>query len=290
MVAPLRTYNDIYLAAREKLREAGIGAFSVEARLIMAGATGRSGAELLSESRSYLTDNDVIRSIDEMIGRRLAGEPVAYITGEWEFYGIPLNINNAVLIPRIDTEILAAEAIRIMKEPGGKAGLLDLCTGSGCVGLAVAANVPGRRVVLADNSERALAVCRGNIVRNRLTGNTQAIAADALAAPHGFPGVFDAIVCNPPYIPTCEISALEASVRDYEPFEALDGGGDGLDFYRAVSSKWKSVLAEGGYLAFECAAGRSKDVHGIMTDSGFTCIRALTDTLGFERVMVGRKQ
>ena len=285
----MKTYNDIFLGARRKLRAAGIGAHDLEARLIVAHATGKTREELLNLSRLFVTDIAISKEVDEMVMRRLRGEPIAYIVGGWEFYGLPLVINDSVLIPRIDTEVLASQAIKLIKQMGGKTRLLDLCAGSGAVGLAIAANVPDCRVVLADISDRALALCRVNMLRNRLSRKTTAINADALEAPPSLLGTFDAIISNPPYIPSAQLLGLDPSVRDYEPVTALDGGQDGLEFFRAIAGKWKAVLKSGGYLAFECGEGQAKAVRDIMEGSGFANITSHFDTLEIERVVVGKR-
>ena len=283
----MNTYNDIYLGARRRLRAAGVGMHDLEARLIVAHASGKTREELLSLSRFYVTDVSITRAVDEMVQRRLDGQPIAYIVGEWEFYGLPLYINETVLIPRNDTELLAEEAIKLMKRRGVQTRLLDLCAGSGCIGLAIAANVPDCRVVLADNSEHALAVCRANMLRNRLSRNVTAIAADALEPPPSLLGTFDAIVSNPPYIPTGELVDLDVSVRDYEPITALDGGPDGLYFFRAIVTNWPAMLKPGGYLALECGIGQAQAVREIMDDGGLSKIKTFTDTQGIERVIIG---
>ena len=283
----MNTYNDAYLSARRKLRAAGVAAHDLEARLIVSYAAGKTREELMSMSRFFISDNAVLEDIDEMVRRRLAGEPAAYIVGEWEFYGLPLTISREVLIPRIDSEILAETAIKLMKQSGGKTRLLDLCTGSGAIGLAIAANVPDCRIVITDNSEKALAISRINIIRNRLTRNVTAILADVMELPPALLGAFDALVSNPPYIPTAELKNLDSSVRDYEPVTALDGGEDGLDFFREIAKNWQGLLKKGGYLAFECGAGQAAAVREILDDNGFYRISTYLDTLGIERVVVG---
>ncbi|MCL2125824.1 MAG: peptide chain release factor N(5)-glutamine methyltransferase [Oscillospiraceae bacterium] len=284
----MKTYNDLYLGARRRLRAAGVAAHDLEARLIISHATGKAREELLALSRYYVTETATLEMVDELIRRRINGEPIAYIVGEWEFYGLPLVVNETVLIPRIDTEVLAEEAIRLMKLRGGQTRLLDLCAGCGAIGLAVAANVPDCRVVLAEASEKALAVCRTNMLNNRLSRNVTAITVDALEAPPALLGRFDAIVSNPPYIPTKELRNLDRSVRDYEPVIALDGGTDGLDFYRAIAENWSVLLKVGGYLAFECGEGQANIVRGILDDSRYGGIYTLVDTLNIERVVIGR--
>ena len=283
----MQTYNDIFLATRKKLRAAGIKAHDLEARLIVANASGKSREDLVRSSRLFVTDKAISDAVDKMIERRLNGEPVAYIVGEWEFYGVPIIVNADVLIPRVDTELLAGEAIRLMKQRGGQTRLLDLCAGSGCIGLAVAANIASCRVVLADHSDRALAICRTNMLRNNLSRNVTAIEVDALDSPPALLGTFDAIVSNPPYIPTGELESLDPSVRDYEPVHALDGGPDGLYFFRAIATNWLALLKPGGYLAVECGAGQAKAVREIMEDSELKEITTHIDTIGVERVITG---
>ena len=284
------TYNDIYLGVRRRLRAAGIIAHDLEARLIVAHAAGKTREELLNFSRYFVTDNAIKQDVEDMMKRRMEGEPVAYIVGEWEFYSLPLAVNESVLIPRVDTELLAEEAIKTMKQRRDKPRLLDLGAGCGAIGLAVAANVPDCRVVLADNSEQALAICRINMLRNRLSRNVTAIKADIMENPPALLGTFDVIVSNPPYIPTFQLINLDPGVRDYEPVTALDGGPDGLDFYRTIAKNWQTLLKPGGILAVECGEGQAKDVCEIMENSGFKSIKKLLDTLGIERVILGTKR
>jgi len=283
----MNTYNNIYLESRRKLRAAGVEAHDLEARLIVSHASGKTREELLTSSHIYVTDAAIQRSVDDMIERRIGGEPVAYIVGEWEFYGLPVIVNESVLIPRIDTEVLADAAIKLMKRRGWQTRLIDLCAGSGCVGLAIAANVPTCRVVLADISEHALAVCRANILRNTLTRQVTAIEIDVIETPPALVGVFDAVVCNPPYIPTRDLIGLDPSVRNYEPILALDGGPDGLYVIRAIANNWPSMLKPAGNLILECGVGQADAVCEIMEDSGFKDITTHLDTLGIKRVVVG---
>ena len=285
----METYNDIYLRARKKLRLAGIAASDMEAKLLVARAAGKTRGELLASSRLYVTDEKIAVTVDEMTDRRVKGEPAAYILGEWEFRSLPIIVNKAVMIPRVDTELLAQEAIKLMKQRGRQARMLDLCAGSGCVGLAVAAGAPDCRIVLADISEQAISICRANMLKNNLSRNITAIEADALETPPALLGAFDAIVSNPPYIPTRDIGGLDVSVREYEPVLAFDGGPDGLYFFRAIATNWPALLKPGGYLVFECGAGQAGFVREIMESSGFYDIKVYTDTLGIERVVAGTR-
>ncbi len=234
----------------------------------------------------YVTDPTFETAVEQLLARRIAGEPIAYILGEWEFYGMPLTVSRDVLIPRIDTEVLAGTVISELKNNLNGKRILDLCAGSGCVGLAIAANVPFSRVLLADKSPEALKICRININRNKLTRSVTSIELDALEEPPMLLGVFDVIVSNPPYIPTREIDTLDKSVKDYEPHVALDGGSDGLNFYRSIASKWKTVLKENGRIAFECGMGQADEVCALLAENGFEDIKTVKDTLNIERVVI----
>ena len=238
------TYNDLTLDIRRSLRQAGIEAATLEARELVCFAAGKDKARLLRDGALYASP-EVEEAAWALARRRLAGEPVAYLIGEWEFYGLPLDISESVLIPRPDTETLAEAAIGWLRQQEAP---LDLCAGSGCLGLAIASQVPAARVVLGELSDGALRVCRQNIRRNGLTGRVTAMQLDALRPPVQRLGDFDCIVSNPPYIPSGDIPGLDASVRDYEPHMALDGGADGLDFYRAIcgaASRVPAVLRGG---------------------------------------------
>ena len=204
--------------------------------------------------------------VEALVQRRLAGEPVAYIVGEWEFYGLSLDISSDVLIPRSDTEVLAERGILKAKAAGEGCRVLDLCAGSGCVGLAVAVHAPQCRVVLGELSEGALRVCKQNVRRNNLNARVTCLSVDAMEPPP---------------------AALWESVRDYEPRMALDGGADGLDFYRFIAAKWKSAIRLGGTLLFEVGVGQAPDVEEILSQNGFEQIQTTADTQGIWRVVEG---
>ncbi|MCL2366256.1 MAG: peptide chain release factor N(5)-glutamine methyltransferase [Oscillospiraceae bacterium] len=283
----MKTYSDIYLNARRKLRAAGIEAHDLEARLIVCFASGKTREDYVASNRFYVTDAEVERSVDSLIERRLKGEPVAYLVKEWEFYGLSIMVDESVLIPRIDSELAAEISIKLLKRKGWQTRLLDLCAGSGCIGLAISAHVPTCRVVLADISEQALAICRRNMIKNGLSRHVTAIEVDATERPPALLGRFDVIVSNPPYIPTQDIQKLDPSVRDYEPHSALDGGLDGFDFIRAIADYWKPVLKPEGNLVLECGIGQVDEVCEIMYDAGYKDVKMHTDTGGVERVVVG---
>ena len=166
--------------------------------------------------------------------------------------------------------------------------MLDLCAGSGCVGLAVASQCPDARVVLGELSEGALRICRQNIRRNGLTGRVVPLPMDVMAGPPAHMGEFDCIVSNPPYIPRADIAGLDTSVKDYEPLMALDGGEDGLDFYRTICRDWRDVMHPGTGLFFEVGIGQADDVLRIMREVGFGDIQVAEDSGGIPRVVYGK--
>lgn len=280
------TYNNLYLDTRARLRKAGIDAAQLEARELLCYASDKSREQLYRDMSLYVSA-ELERRVEELVQRRLAGEPVAYIVGEWEFYGLPLDISSDVLIPRSDTEVLAERAILRARSAGEGGRVLDLCAGSGCIGLAVAAQVPQARVVLGEWSDGALKICRQNVRRNSLTARVVPMQADAREKPEKSLGEFQCIVSNPPYIPQADIETLDTSVKDYEPHLALDGGEDGLDFYRSISEKWKEALAPGGRLYFEVGIGQADNVLRIMRTQGFGDIQVVKDHHDIPRVVFG---
>lgn len=279
------TYNDLYLDVRQQLRAAGVEASTMEARELVCFGTGKSREELSRDSRLYASPERE-EQVRRLVARRLAGEPVAYLIGEWEFYGLPLDISKDVLIPRADTETLAEQAIAYVGNLG-ECRVLDLCAGSGCIGLAIASQAPQARVVLGELDDSALKICRQNIRRNGLSGRVTPVQMDALEKPARSLGEFHCIVCNPPYIPTGDIAGLEVSVRNYEPHLALDGGADGLDFYRAIIRGWRDALAPGGRLFFEVGIGQADEVLRMMRGQGFGDLQIIKDPHKIPRVVLG---
>ena len=283
----MKTYNDIYLQARNALRERGIDGYTLEARLLVATAAGKTTQELLRDLSLYTTA-EVAERVAALTERRIAGEPVAYITGAWEFYGLPMFITTDVLIPRMDTELLVDAAKEILNGRKMDARILDLCCGSGCIACAVGHELPAARIVAVDLSAKALEVARKNIAANRLSSRAICIQADATAAPPMSMGQFDMIISNPPYVRSADMKKLDPSVRDFEPAWALDGGKDGLKFYKSIVKYWKSVLRPGGYLLFEVGEGQAESVKEMLLTGGFRSVGSKFDTLGVERVVIGK--
>ena len=278
------TISDVYLDLRNELRHHGVTSAQLEARELLAFALEIPRDVLNERSGSFLFDAQLKR-LEELKQRRLAGEPLAHIIGEGDFYSLTFTLTPDVLIPRADTETLvdAGLAFFSRRERGR---ILDLCCGSGCVGIALLCNLPDTiSCVFADTSEAALEVTKENLVRHRLTFRGITVQQDAKEPCAEALGKFNLIVCNPPYIPTGVIPTLDHSVKDYEPHKALDGGADGLDFYRAIAVNFKPALTKNGMLAFECGMGQHEQVQHILEQAGFCEVRILRDFAGVERVV-----
>ena len=283
----MKTYNELYINTRNTLKRAEIEAYALEARVLVASAAGKSVQQLLRDLSLYTTDK-VEELVQEYTARRLKGEPVAYITGDWEFYGLPMKVTKDVLIPRADTELrvdLSKEALTGWKMD---ARVLDLCCGSGCITCAIGHELPATKLVAVDLSASALEVCRQNVNLNRLTTRAICMQADALSSPPLGIGSFDLIVSNPPYIQSDEIPTLDRSVRDYEPMWALDGGKDGLRFYKGIIKHWKSLLRPQGLLIFEVGEGQADTVADMLMAAGFASCSIHKDTRDVLRAVVGR--
>ncbi len=284
-----RTYNELYLDMRRTLKEAGTEDFALEARRLLAHAAGYTDAELIARFYMY-AGSDVEQKAAELMRRRLSGEPLAYICGFWEFYGLEMQVNPSVLIPRMDTEALVFTALDLLRHTSAEPRILDLCCGSGCIGCALAHAIPKARVYLADISPEALTVARRNVALHHLQNRCICMDADALSPPPLRMSNFDMIACNPPYITAAEMETLDPSVRNWEPSLALDGGEDGLTFYRAVLDHWKSVLKDEGIIIFEVGEGQAESVRSLLTEAGFHNLGCTLDTLGVERVVYGNKK
>lgn len=289
----MKKISQLYLDARKALmakedpQTAGL-----IARNILCHITGKPQEEIIADREQYASE-EVCAKTDFSVARILAGEPLAYVLGEWDFYGMTLHVDSGVLIPRDDTCAVTALAIKKALFLDDSPRILDLCTGSGCIGLAVASRVKDARVTLADLSKDALAVAKKNITAQKLSGRVSCVSADARKPPIPFLGKFDLIVSNPPYITTQEMNELPHSVKDYEPHMALHGGDDGLDFYRAIAENYKAALKPGGYLCFEFGMGQGDAVCQILEENGYTILERSRDYNDIERAVVaqyGRKE
>ena len=260
---------------------------SLLARNLMCHVTGKTQETIIADREMYASE-EACKAMDAAVSRVLAGEPLAYVLGEWDFYGMTLQVTKDVLIPRDDTCAVTALAIDKALFLDKMPRILDLCTGSGCIGLAIASRVKDARVTLADISREALAVAKKNITNQKMTGRVTCVQADALAAPPAFLGKFDMIVSNPPYITTQEMTELPKSVADFEPHLALHGGDDGLDFYRAIAKNYAQALKPGGYLCFEFGMGQGDGVCAILEENGYTVLERSRDYNDRERAVLAQ--
>ena len=280
--------SQLYLDARKELsRKEDLQTAGLMARNLLCHITGKTPEQLIADFDTYASEKESAE-MSTAVWRVLTGTPLAYVIGEWDFYGMTLHVDKSVLIPRDDTcavtDLAIKKALFLDKSPR----ILDLCTGSGCIGLAVAHRVKDAKVTLVDISKEALAVAKKNVVSQKLSGRVSCVQGDAMAEPSAFLGKFDLIVSNPPYITTAEMEGLPNSVKDHEPHLALHGGDDGLDFYRAIAKNYKSALKPGGFLCFEFGMGQGDAVCRILEDNSYTILERTRDYNDRERAVLAQ--
>ena len=284
----VKTYIQLYTEAKKALmaKETSQEAIFLTRQLLQQFSR-KSYAQFLADQQEYAPE-EVVQQVMDGVRRILKDEPLAYVLGEWEFYGLKLHVTPDVLIPRDDTcavaQLAMGQALFLPESPR----ILDLCTGSGCIGLAIASRIKDARVTLADISKEALAVAKKNTIANKLSSKVSCIFADALSMPSPFLGKFDMIVSNPPYIDAGDMQTLEPSVINYEPHLALYGGEDGLDFYRAIAKNYRAALKPGGYIAFEFGEDQGDDVCAILKENGYTILERTKDYHDTERAVLAQ--
>lgn len=288
----VKTYGDLYVRTRDRLTltESPETAGPM-ARDLVSTLSGMTQEAFLAE-RDKPVSEELTARVDMAVDRYLAGEPLPYVLGEWTFYGLDLYVSPDVLIPRDDTCAVAELAIHRGLFLDQNPRILDLCCGSGCIGLAIASRLKDARVTLADLSGPALSVARKNIQRNHMGGRVSCVQVDAMEAPPTFLGKFDMIVSNPPYVTASEMEELPDSVKKYEPHMALFGGTDGLNFYRAITKNFRDLLKPGGFLCYEFGMGQGDAVCAILEENGFTVLERTLDFNERERAVLaqyGRK-
>lgn len=223
---------------------------------------------------------DAQKEYEIAVQKRAEHIPLQYIIGEQEFMGLRFKVNSNVLIPRQDTETLVEQVLKIVK-PGMK--VLDLCTGSGCVLISVLKNAPELTGMGSDISKAALLVAKENAKLHEV--DAEWVRSDLF---DNITETFDVIMANPPYIPTGEILSLMPEVRDFEPENALDGGADGLDFYRKIAGQVKDYLNPGGYVYMEIGYDQGEAVSELMRNAGFTEVEVIKDFARNDRVVKGK--
>lgn len=268
--------------AREQLAVAGVEDAAFEARELVASLCS------ISRSRLNLVLSDPFNRVEELerlVGRRLSGEPLQYIIGEWEFMSLPFHVGPGVLIPRPETELLAEFAIRQCGDQPFQ--IADLCSGSGCIGISVAKSCPNAHVWLVEKSEQAFAYLLENIQLNSVQNVTPLLGDifDLEILPANVR--FDLILSNPPYVSSGELPGLQREVH-WEPSMALDGGADGLDFYRRIASVYPERTVPGGWIGLEFGDGQEQAVQALFAPY-FSYTKIVPDLAGVPRMLFARK-
>jgi release factor glutamine methyltransferase len=272
-----------------RFRANAIDCSELDARILIGAVLGLDLTGVIAAANRPLTSDEAMR-LEDFARRRLDGEPVARILGHKEFWGLPLQLSAATLVPRPDTETvveLALEMLRTAALPDHQLRIADIGTGSGAILLALLSELPDARGIGTDISVTALRTASANAAALGLANRAAFVACDYAAA---LSGAFDLIVSNPPYIRTAEIAGLATEVREHDPLSALDGGTDGLDAYRALIPQTARLLARRGVLVVEAGQGQSGDIEGLMTATGLTLERPpMADLAGIQRAVAGRK-
>ncbi len=270
-------YND----CKKQLESAGIEDYVFESKQIIKHITGYTNAQILNNYTQPLTEFQQ-NNLTAIIKQRLIRYPLQYIFGRWNFFGREFFVGPGVLIPRSDTETLmdvCLEALKDMQNPR----VLDLCAGTGCIGITIKGESPSAEVTLVEKFDEALGFTRKNAAHN----NTQVkiVKGDVLHT-EGADGEYDLIVSNPPYIDDNDMNALQPEVA-FEPQTALAGGSDGLDFYRHIAKEYKTYLKKDGMLVFEVGINQASKVAEIMQENGFVNVGTRADLNGIDRVVFG---
>lgn len=277
------TYRDIIQSLSEKLTEAGISNAYWEARELAGAALGFNCRGKFDTKTQ--ADTEQIKLCANLLARRLMGEPLQYIIGEWDFCGESFKVGSGVLIPRADTETLIERACSLL---GGEKELtvIDLCSGSGCIGITLEKKLDCKEVWCVEKSEAAMYFLKENAAR--LNSACKPLLGDVTdeSLPEKLP-LADLMICNPPYISAADMKKLQKEVT-FEPAEALFGGEDGCDFYREIVRLWKSRLKPEGIMMFEIGAGQEDEVMQIMIQAGMRDVRARRDMAGINRCVYGR--
>lgn len=277
------TWQQLLEEGIHRLEEAGVADAKLDAWYLMEEISG------LDMSRFLLCRNEEVKPADAgleeayqaALSRRSLGEPLQYITGKASFMGYTFEVSPEVLIPRQDTETLCETALERLKQKEGPVRILDLCTGSGCILISLVLLGEAVSGVGADISEKALEVARGNALR-LCPGKTRFVRSDMFA---DIRGRFNMIVSNPPYIRSGDIPGLMREVAGHEPLQALDGGEDGLAFYRILAGRAGSYLVPGGELIMEIGYDQAADVTGLLKEAGWSDISVIKDLPGHDRVV-----
>ena len=295
----IKIYRELISAGEKMLDDACIESPGHDAEALLCFLTGFDNPHLFLNRDSEASEEECERYFN-LIGKRLAGEPLQYITGEQYFMGHRFAVNPSVLIPRPETELLtekAIEHINACSETSGSSDLnvLDLCTGSGAIAVSIAKACPDVRITASDISDQALSIAKKNALELGVSNRIDFVKSDLFAAfrPDGCSLHsqdtnkldFDLIITNPPYIKTGDLAGLQREVKDHEPLSALDGGSDGLEYYRRIAADAPDCLRGDGILLSEIGADQAEEVAGIFKAAGFSDVTIFQDLSGYDRII-----
>jgi release factor glutamine methyltransferase len=277
-------------SARQALTRSGVAHPDVEAELVLSHVLGLKRAEVYLDPGRAITPGEEAE-VERILAGRARRYPLQYLLGEVEFMGLPLAARDGVFIPRPETEILVEAVVERAKRLAPRPAVLDLCTGSGAIAVALARYLEPAVVVATDLAEGAIGLARENARLNLVEARLAFVVADGLAPiRRRAEGFFDLVVSNPPYIPTGEIAGLQPEVRDFEPRLALDGGSDGLEFIAGVAAEIPSILKAGGIVAFEIGSAQRAAAEAIFGSAGLAGVEVLRDLAGRDRVIIGSRR
>ncbi len=275
----MKKLKEVLMEGRALLKEANIDNYEYDSVMLMEYVFHISHMEYFMNPEKEVDETEYLKCIHD----RMNHYPLQYITHEQWFMGMPFKVNENVLIPRQDTEILVENAIKTIGKR--KCRVLDLCTGSGCIAVSISRFCENAEVTGADISGEALKIAEYNNKANHT--NVEFIQSNLF---ENITGKFDVIVSNPPYIPTDDIKELMQEVRQYEPRMALDGDKDGLVFYKKITGNAVNYLTKDGYLLYEIGCSQADDVSRIMRENRFTGIEVVKDLASLDRVVIGMRK
>lgn len=278
--------RDLYNQTLFIFRDNGIDFPENEARFLISDILSLNSADFCFKYDENLSDEDV-QKVKNAVKRRIKGEPLQYITGSWDFYGRTFSVGKGVLIPRPETELLCSEIINILKQKN-KAIIFDLCSGSGCIGITLKCECSDADVFLLEKSDDAFTYLQKNAEALCGAGNITLLKGDVLDVnSFGNLPLADIIVSNPPYIRSKEVSSLQKEVT-FEPEMALDGGEDGLVFYRYIISEWSKKLKSDGVMIFEIGEDQGRETEALFKKNGFDSV-IIKDYNNHDRIVKGKK-
>jgi release factor glutamine methyltransferase len=278
--------------AEQVLSAHGVPNARLDAEVLLRDALGRDRAWLLAHIQDGI-DDEQRRTFERTIERRAQREPLQYITGKQEFWGLEFTVTPDVLIPRPETELIVETVLGSLPDRGRPLTIVDLCTGSGCIAVSLARELKSARIFATDTSAKALDVARENAHRHGVAGRIRFLEGDLFAPLEelDIAAQVDMIVSNPPYVPQGFGSVLQPEVRDYEPAMALFAGRDGTEIHQRIIGQAPSFLKRGGLLIMEMGIGQAGALGRMVRDSGvYDSLRVLKDLAGIERVMAVQKK